>query len=190
VDIQSAFYRSNPVSRRYSKALGLLSIASKEKIDLGQLGQELESFIALLQEDPTVWSLLTKDVLSVDVKKTFFTALFARKKHSQVVENLTFLLIGYHHLGYLPKIVQEMKRNLEPKVHAYFFWADERSRNFGRVLSEKLSFFWNKEVVLHVKESQNLLKGWVLVWDVFCIDGSLKTFLKKINGELNQSAKS
>lgn len=177
------------VSRRYARAFLALT---KQKGEHTRALVELRGLRDLIEKDAAVNSYFSNPLISPDQKKNVIAGALGDKGLLEETANLMKLLAERNRLGELHSIVDALQERLDDEegmTRGVVRSARPLAPEALRDLEQKISTTLKKKIVLTFKEDPKLLGGVVAEVGGWTFDDSLETHLKKMNEDLNRSAK-
>jgi len=112
----------------------------------------------------------------------------AKNEQSLIAEKFFNLLLKRNALSLLPLIVEELEKYLDQQdgqIKAELFTAHQASQTITDGLSQFLTDKSKEKVVLQERLDKGLLGGFILKWQDFLLDVSVKAELSRLNRQLN-----
>jgi F-type H+-transporting ATPase subunit delta len=175
---------SRTAARRYAKAL--LDVASKEA-DVDQVGQELDAFVALLQQQPPLNRVLMSPAVPAPRKRAAVAELTKVAAVSPVVAKLLALLAEGDRLVLLNDLAtayRDMLMERQNVVRAEVTSASPLAAARSQAIEERLAAITGKRVSMITKVDPEIVGGMVARVGSTVYDASIATQLRKIRERL------
>jgi F-type H+-transporting ATPase subunit delta len=175
---------SRTAARRYAKAL--LDVASKEA-DVDKVGEELDAFVALLDQQATLNRVLMNPAVPTPRKRAAVAELTRLARVSPVVAKLLVLLAERDRLVLLNDLAaayREMLMERQNVVRAEVTSASGLAAAKTDAIEERLAAVTGKRVSMVTKVDKEILGGMVARVGSTVYDASIATQLRKIRERL------
>ncbi|OIO49136.1 hypothetical protein COX74_02790 [bacterium (Candidatus Gribaldobacteria) CG_4_10_14_0_2_um_filter_41_16] len=109
-------------------------------------------------------------------------------EHARITEKFFKLLLKKNALFLLPLIIVELEKYLDQQdgqLRAELFTAHQASKIITNKLRQFLTDKSQEKVILQERLDKGLLGGFILKWQDFLLDASVKNELKRLNHQLN-----
>jgi F-type H+-transporting ATPase subunit delta len=170
---------------RYARAL--LDVATKESVDLEEIGQEIDRFITFLSGQPALDRVLMNPAVPVPRKRAAMEEITKLSGFRPVVSKLLVLLADRDRLGLLHDLsaaYHELLAERQNVVRAEVTTAEPLSRDQLDAIENKLVSVTGKRVSMTTRVSGDILGGVVARVGGTVYDASIATQLKKIRARL------
>lgn len=177
------------VSRRYARAF--LALTKQKGVHARAL-VELRGLRDVIEHDKAISDYFQNPLISPDQKKNAITASLKDKGLLEETTSLLTLLADRNRLGEMHSIVDALQERIDDEeglTRGVVRSARPLAPEALRELETKISTTLKKKIVLTFKEDSKLLGGVVAQVGGWTFDDSLETHLKKMNEDLNRSAK-
>lgn len=177
------------VARRYARALFVLA---KQKGVQSQALADLKAVGEIMNREPSVREYFENPLISPDQKMQVIKASFADKGMLEETLNLMLLLAEKNRLSQLPSVIEGLQQRIDEEngiTRGTVRAARPLSPDAMKDLETKISGSLNKKIVLTFKEDPRLLGGAVAEVGGWTFDDSIETHLRKMNEDLNRSAR-
>ena len=170
-------------ANRYAKAL--LDVLYLTKAEAGY--QQLQSFSALLKEQPPARRLLENPALSTDRRRRFLREISDASGFDRRIANFIDILIDRNRLGLLDEIIDAYQKLLDERlgvVRAQVTSARPLGRLQQRELAAKLEQATGKQVRMEVAVDPSLIGGVIAKVGSTIYDGSMRNQLSAVKSRL------
>lgn len=177
------------VARRYARAFLALT---KQKGVHARAIAEMRGIRAIFETDAAIRSYFENPLIGPDQKRDAIKAALADKGLLEETTNLLTLLAERNRLADLGSIVDALQERIDEEeglTRGTVRAARPLSNEALRELETKISTTLKKKIVLTFKEDPKLLGGVIAEVGGWTFDDSLETHLRKMNEELNRSAR-
>ncbi len=176
------------IATRYAKALA--EVVPREE-DSRQVQQEMERFVALLEENPELRQVLTSPAFPLPRRKAVLQAVVAQLKMSQVGSNFLLVLLDNFRLEILPEICDTFHRIVDDRsgmVRVRVMAADHMEKKQQEALRKSFEKLTSRKVELVITHDPSLLGGAVARVGSTVYDGSLKNRLERLREHLDSGS--
>jgi len=170
---------------RYARAL--IDVAAKESFDLDRVGQQLDDFRRLLEQNPSLMRLLVNPAVPAPRKRAAVAELTRRAGLATVVAKLLVLLAERDRLVLLPDVgaaYRDLLMERQNVVRAEVVTASSLPEQKLRAIEARLAAVTGKRVSMAAKVDPNIVGGLVARVGSTVYDASIATQLKKIRDRL------
>jgi F-type H+-transporting ATPase subunit delta len=170
-------------ANRYAKAL--LDVLYPTKAEAGY--QQLQSFNALLKEQPPARRLLENPTLSTDRRRRFLREISDASGFDRRIANFIDILIDRNRLVLLDEIIDAYQKLLDERlgvVRAQVTAARPLDRLQQRELAAKLEQVTGKQVRMEVAVDPSLIGGVIAKVGSTIYDGSMRNQLSAVKSRL------
>ncbi len=178
--------RSSAAAKRYARALFSLA---QENDSVESTRGELADMARLLASSPDLHKRLFQPLHPVDERRRVLMSLCERGGGSQTIKNFLAYLIERRRLIEFAAIREEFERLTDAaagRVRAEVLSASPLRDEQRARLAETLNRKTGKQVELTVRVDPSLLGGAIATVDGLVFDGSLRTQLSQLRGNLMQ----
>lgn len=174
------------IARRYAKALLLIGQQDEQT---ERYRTELQSVAALVAGDRRLEQAIVNPSYDSAARKRVLKSLIGRLALSQAVESFLILLFEKGRMPFLGAIndfYQKLADELKGVARATVTSAGELSADAVERIRTALSKRTGKDIVLEVKQDQNLIGGLVTQIGDLVLDGSIRTQLLNMRESLKR----
>ena len=176
--------KNTTIARRYAKALMLIG---KEDGKAEDYGKELDSFASLLKREEMLSFAISNPLYDTLERKNVLQAILEKTNFSKIIKTFLILLFEKGRISYLVDINEFYQKFLDEFkgiVRADITFAMKPSSEETEKIKNALSKKTGKEVILNLKEDENIIGGVVAKIGDLVLDGSIKTQLLKMKETL------
>jgi len=179
---------------RYARAL--FDVALKEKVDLSNVGQQLEAFAALFTQHPTLAKVLLNPAVPAPRKRAAIVALIELVAPNKgaglapVVSKLLVLLAERDRLVLLPDLAASYRDRLldhQKVVRAQVATAEPLSAERTKAIEKSLARVTGKSVTLSTRVDREMIGGLVMNVGGTVYDASVVRQLQRIKQKLTEA---
>lgn len=178
--------RNRKLARRYAQALGDLAF---EQGRLDEVEQEMEAFLAVLNEYGDFRRVLEHQEIEYDVKAQLLREMF-EEQLSKVSLNFLLLVVSKQREVYLEQMIEEFRLYANAKrgiLEVEVTTAAPLTDELSDAISKKLEEVTGKRVRLMTAEDERILGGVVAKIGDLVMDGSVKTRLERLRETLKRA---
>ena len=175
----------NVIASRYAEAL--FQIGEEENIT-SELYEEIKEVDEIIKENNDLNNVFKSPLVAKEEKKNLINELFDNKVNKNII-NLMKILIDKNRMSSIKSIVQGYKELLDEKNNVKegsVITAVAMKESELKLLEEKLSNKYNKNITLVNEVDSTVLGGVLVKLGNEEIDGTVKTRLSKMKEELSQ----
>ncbi len=166
------------IGRRYAKALIQLG---KEQDTWKQVGQDLEEFVSVFEQDEFLSKILCDPVHDRLKRKAILKGVLKKMGTGEVCFNFLCLLVDKERIRFLPviyNIYRKLEDDLAGRMRASVTTAQKLGDNQKEAVRKALEDRFNKQIFLEEIEDREILGGIVCKVDGMVFDGSVRTQLE------------
>lgn len=175
----------NVIASRYAEAL--FQIGEEENIT-SELYEEIKEVDEIIKNNNNLNNVFKSPLVAKEEKKNLINELFDNKVNKNII-NLMKILIDKNRMSSIKSIVQGYKELLDEKNNVkegIVITAVAMKESELKLLEEKLSNKYNKNITLVNEVDSTVLGGVLVKLGNEEIDGTVKTRLSKMKEELSQ----
>lgn len=169
------------VASTYARAFA--DVVFDQGLDAARAVAALRNIATLFQESIELRRVWENPAVPADQKRKLLDAMVKREGMEKPVRNLIAVLIDHRRLPFLPRIVEQLEKELDDRLgfaEAQISSARELGDPERRVLESQLAKVTGKKVRAHYGLDPSLLGGAVIRVGSTIYDGSVKGQLEKI----------
>jgi F-type H+-transporting ATPase subunit delta len=169
------------VASTYARAFA--DVVFDQNLDAARAVAALRNIATLFQESIELRRVWENPAVPGDQKRKLLDAMVKREGMEKPVRNLIAVLIDHRRLPFLPRIVEQLEKELDDRLgfaEAQISSARELGDPERRVLESQLAKVTGKKVRAHYGLDPSLLGGAVIRVGSTIYDGSVKGQLEKI----------
>jgi len=169
------------VASTYARAFA--DVVFDQNLDAARAVAALRNIATLFQESLELRRVWENPAVPADQKRKLLDAMVKREGMEKPVRNLIAVLIDHRRLPFLPRIVEQLEKELDDRLgfaEAQISSARELGDPERRVLESQLAKVTGKKVRAHYGLDPSLLGGAVIRVGSTIYDGSVKGQLEKI----------
>jgi len=174
------------VSSRYASAFA--DVIFERKISASQALQELNSVLAVLDENANLRIVWENPAIPGDQKRALLDAIAARLGLSRPTRNFVAVLMDHRRIPLFAEIVQDVQHEIDRRLgfaEAEITSARELSDNEKRILERQIENMTGKKVRAQYQRDQKLIGGAVVRLGSTVYDGSVRGQLEKLKEQLS-----
>ena len=174
------------VSSRYASAFA--DVIFKRKISPSQALQELNSVLAVLDQNANLRIVWENPAIPGDQKRALLDAIASRLGLSPPTRNFVAVLMDHRRIPLFAEIVQDVQHEIDRRLgfaEAEITSARELSDNEKRILERQIESMTGKKVRAQYQRDQKLIGGAVVRLGSTVYDGSVRGQLEKLKEQLS-----
>ena len=174
------------VSSRYASAFA--DVIFERKISPSQALQELNSVLAVLDENANLRIVWENPAIPVEQKRALLDAIAGRLGLSRPTRNFVAVLMDHRRIPLFAEIVQDVQHEIDRRLgfaEAAITSARELNDNEKRVLELQIESMTGKKVRAQYQRDQKLIGGAVVRLGSTVYDGSVRGQLEKLKEQLS-----